>query len=249
VTLGPVHEPYVTAFPHGDVFVDALLMGGSIAESYWLALPHVSWAMVILGDPLYRPFALKPKPALLATAYISSTPTHVLQKGESASLTVQLDCIGPTGSSVPVLSTTAEPEMGLAAASGSVIIPAMKAGESTVFRIPKVTAGDDATGMFRLRLNVQTEGERSRRIVLEGRIGFSRLTGWTWPKAQMFVSPNGQLLISGQPGRTAMIETGTLRSRAVTPSRGINLMGAEFSPDGGHIAMYLPERHQRKTVL
>ena len=54
VTLGPVREPYVFAFPHGDVFLDFLLRGKSVAESYWLALPNVSWAMVILGDPLYR---------------------------------------------------------------------------------------------------------------------------------------------------------------------------------------------------
>lgn len=250
VTLGPVSEPYVAAFPHGDVFADVLLMGGSVAESYWLALPNVSWQMVILGDPLYRPFALKPKPALLATAYVSTSPTHVLQKGESASLLVQLDCIGPAGSSLPALSATVEPEMGLAAASGSVTIPALKAGESAVVRIPKVTAGDDSTGMFRLHLNVQTEGERSRRIVLEGRIGFSRLTGGTGPKTQMFASPNGQVLISGVPGRNALIDVETLRSQAVTPPQGYGLMGAEFSPDGAHVAVVLMNPQEKKgTVL
>ena len=249
VTLGPVREPYVSAFPHGDVFVDALLMGRSIAESYWLALPHVSWAMVILGDPLYRPFALKHKPALLATAYISSGPTHVLQKGETASLLVQLDCIGPPGSSVPVLTAIAEPEMGLAMVFGSVTIPPMKAGESTVVRIPRVTAGDDPTGMFRLQLNVQTEGERSRRIVLEGRIGFSRLTGGAAPRTQMFVSPDGQVLISGQPGRTALIETENLRSQEITPPRGFSLTGAEFSPDGGHVAVAMVDPEQKKGLV
>jgi len=249
VTLGPVREPYLSAFPHGDVFVDALLTGGSIAESYWLALPHVSWAMVILGDPLYRPFALKPKPALLATAYVSSGPTHVLQKGETASLLVELDCVGPDGSSVPALTATVEPEMGLAAASGSVIIPAIKAGASAVVRIPRVTAGDDPTGMFRLRLNVQTEGERSRRIVLEGRISFSRLTGGPGPKTQMFVSPNGQVLISGKPGMTTLIETEGLRSQTVTMPQGFGLVGAEFSPDGGHIAIALADPQQKKGVV
>jgi uncharacterized protein (TIGR03790 family) len=249
VTLGPVREPYVSAFPHGDVFVDALLMGGSIAESYWLALPHVSWAMVVLGDPLYRPFALKPKPALLATAYISSGTTHVLQKGETASLLVELDCIGPAGSSLPAFSATVEPEMGLAAASGSVAIPSLKAGESTVVRIPKVTAGDDPTGMFRLHLNVQTEGERSRRIVLEGRIGFSRVTGGAGPKTQMFASPNGQVLISGIFGRSALVDIETLRSQAVTPPPGYGLMGAEFSPDGQHIAVTLVDPQQKKGTV
>ncbi len=246
VTIGPVREPYVSAFPHGDVFVNSLLMGGSIAESYWLALPYVSWEMVILGDPLYRPFALKPRPSLLATAYVSSGPTHVMQKGETSSLLVQLECIGPAGSGVPALSTVAEPEMGLAAASGSVTIPALKAGESTIVRIPKVTAGDDPNGMFRLHLNVETEGEKSRRIVLEGRIGFSRLTGGQWPKTQMFVSPTGQTLIAGQAGRTALIDTETLRSQAVTPPQGIALMSAEYSPDGGHVVVVLADPQQKK---
>jgi uncharacterized protein (TIGR03790 family) len=247
VTLGPVREPYVAAFPHGDVFADLLLMGSSIAESYWLALPHVSWAMVILGDPLYRPFAFKPKPALIATAYVSSGSTGVLQKGESASLLVQLDCIGPAGSSLPALSAMVEPEVGLAAASGSVVIPALKAGESTVVRIPRVvTAANDPTGMFRLRLNVQTEGERLRRIVLEGRIGFSRLTGGIGPKTQMYASPNGKVLVSGLPGGTTLIETETLRSQAVRPPQGYSLISAEFSPDSRHMAVLLVDLQQKK---
>ena len=50
VTLGPVREPYVVAFPHGDVFTEALLNGMSVAESYWLSLPQVSWAMVLLAS-------------------------------------------------------------------------------------------------------------------------------------------------------------------------------------------------------
>jgi uncharacterized protein (TIGR03790 family) len=246
VTLGPVREPYVAAFPHGDVFAEILLLGGSVAESYWLSLPHVSWAMVLLGDPMYRPFALKPKPALLASAYVSTGPRHVLQKGESGSLLVQLDCIGPAGSSLPALAAVVEPEMGLAGASGTVMVPALKAGESTVVRIPRVTAGDDPTGMFRLRLNVQTEGERSRRIVLEGRIGFSRLTGGVGPKTQMFASPNGQVLIAGAPGRTTLIDIETLRAQPVTPPQGYGLMGAEFSPDGGHVAVVLVNPQEKK---
>jgi hypothetical protein len=71
VTLGPVREPYISAFPRGDIFVERLLSGATMAESYWLSLPNVSWAMVILEDPFYRPFVLKPRPALVASAYIS----------------------------------------------------------------------------------------------------------------------------------------------------------------------------------
>ena len=189
LTLGPVQEPYVTAFPRGDIFVEALLTGGSVAESYWLALPEVSWAMVILGDPLYRPFALKPKPALVARAYVSGESNHILEKGKTSSLLVLLECVGPTGSGTPAMTAVAEPDTGLAAASGSVTIPALMAGQSIVVRVPSVTAGSDATGMFRLRLNAQDDQKRSRQIVLEGRIGFSRLTGGLALKSQMFVDP------------------------------------------------------------
>lgn len=56
-TVGPVSEPYVSAFPLPEVFFAALIEGRlSLAEGYFLSLPFLSWQMVLLGDPLYRPF-------------------------------------------------------------------------------------------------------------------------------------------------------------------------------------------------
>jgi len=246
VTLGPVREPYLEAFPHGDVFVEALLSGATVAESYWLALPDISWAMVVLGDPLYRPFALKPRPSLVARAYAATDSNHILEKGESSSLLILLECVGPAGSGTPAMTAIAEPEIGLAAASGSVTIPPLKAGQNAIFRVPSVTAGADPTGMFRLRLNAQDEQKQSRRIVLEGRIGFSRLTGGLLLKSQMFVNSRGDALISGKPGDSTLIETESLHSQNITPSNGLALVGAEFSPDGGRIAMALLDPQQKK---
>ncbi len=191
VTLGPVREPYVAAFPHGDIFTELLLSGDSVAESYWLALPHVSWAMVLLGDPLYRPFASKPRPSLIARAYVAGNSSGILKKGETSSLLALVECIGPAGSGTPALTAIAEPEMGLAAATGSVAIPALKAGQSALIKIPGVTAGADSTGMFRLGLNAQDDNGLRRRIVLEGRIGFSRLTAGLLSKSQMFSARGG----------------------------------------------------------
>jgi len=56
-TLGPVSEPYVQAFPIPDAFF-GLLLGGklTLAECYALSNPFWSWQMVLIGDPLYRPF-------------------------------------------------------------------------------------------------------------------------------------------------------------------------------------------------
>jgi len=246
VTLGPVHEPYVAAFPHGDIFTEALLSGGSVAESYWLALPQVSWAMVLLGDPLYRPFESKPRPSLVARAYVAGNSSGIIEKGETSSLLVLVECVGPAGSGTPSLMATAEPEKGLVAASGSVMIPALKAGRSALIRIPSVTAGADPTGMFRLRLNAQDENRQLRRIVLEGRIGFSRLTGGLFSKTQMFVSPSGDELISGRPGNSSLIQTSTLELQPITPPNGLGLVGAEFSPDGARIALALLDPQQKK---
>ncbi|MHB8902788.1 MAG: TIGR03790 family protein [Thermoguttaceae bacterium] len=60
-TLGPVHEPYLTAFPRPDEFFVALLSGRySLAECYYRTSPFNSWVMILVGDPLYNPFRAKP---------------------------------------------------------------------------------------------------------------------------------------------------------------------------------------------
>lgn len=56
-TIGPVGEPYVEAFPIPEVFFGLLIDGNlSLAECYQISLPYLSWKMVLIGDPLYRPF-------------------------------------------------------------------------------------------------------------------------------------------------------------------------------------------------
>jgi uncharacterized protein (TIGR03790 family) len=55
-TLGPVAEPFVQSFPRPDVFFDLLLQGLPLAECYAASNPVVSWQLVLIGDPLYRPF-------------------------------------------------------------------------------------------------------------------------------------------------------------------------------------------------
>jgi uncharacterized protein (TIGR03790 family) len=66
-TLGPVDEPYVQAFPLPEVFFPLLAEGYlTLAECYQVSLPYLSWKMVLLGDPMYKPF----KPG------IPTQPTH-----------------------------------------------------------------------------------------------------------------------------------------------------------------------------
>ena len=57
-TIGPVFEPYVQGFPVPHLFFKKLLEGYmSLGESYLVSLPYLSWHMVLVGDPLYQPFA------------------------------------------------------------------------------------------------------------------------------------------------------------------------------------------------
>ena len=56
-TLGPVNEPYLQAFPVPELFFALLLDGRlTLAEVYAFSKPFWSWQMVLIGDPLYRPF-------------------------------------------------------------------------------------------------------------------------------------------------------------------------------------------------
>lgn len=61
-TLGPAFEPYLMAFPRPEDFFVVLLSGRyTLVESYYRTLPHNSWAMVLVGDPLYNPFKANPR--------------------------------------------------------------------------------------------------------------------------------------------------------------------------------------------
>ncbi len=54
-TIGPVGEPYVQAFPVPRIFFNFLTEGYlTLAESYIISLPYLSWKMVLVGDPLYK---------------------------------------------------------------------------------------------------------------------------------------------------------------------------------------------------
>ncbi|PIE56736.1 MAG: TIGR03790 family protein [Desulfobulbus propionicus] len=56
-TIGPVYEPYIQAFPLPELFMTRLIQGYlSLGEAYLVSLPYLSWQMVLIGDPLYRPF-------------------------------------------------------------------------------------------------------------------------------------------------------------------------------------------------
>ena len=59
-TLGNVFEPYLPLTANLDIFTDRLLAGYTLAEAGWASTQVLSWMSVVIGDPLYRPFAVAP---------------------------------------------------------------------------------------------------------------------------------------------------------------------------------------------
>lgn len=57
-TVGNVHEPYLQFTHQPQLLLRALARGATLAEAACFALPALSWQAVLVGDPLYRPFAV-----------------------------------------------------------------------------------------------------------------------------------------------------------------------------------------------
>jgi len=55
-TLGAVAEPYLHSFPEPRAFFLELYKGNCLVEAYYRTKPFNSWQLVLIGDPLYRPF-------------------------------------------------------------------------------------------------------------------------------------------------------------------------------------------------
>jgi uncharacterized protein (TIGR03790 family) len=55
-TLGAVSEPYLHSFPEPRAFFAELYQGNCLVEAYYRTKPFNSWQLLLIGDPLYRPF-------------------------------------------------------------------------------------------------------------------------------------------------------------------------------------------------
>ncbi|MCS6849920.1 MAG: TIGR03790 family protein [Gemmataceae bacterium] len=61
-TLGPVAEPYTIGFPKPAEFFGLLVTGRyTLVECYHRTVLLSSWMTVLVGDPLYNPFAREPR--------------------------------------------------------------------------------------------------------------------------------------------------------------------------------------------
>jgi len=57
-TVGNVWEPYLQLTHRPDLLLEALSRGEMLGEAAYYALPALSWQGILVGDPLYRPFAV-----------------------------------------------------------------------------------------------------------------------------------------------------------------------------------------------
>ena len=53
---GNVYEPYLSACARPQILFPAYVRGHNLAESFYAALPFLSWQTVVIGDPLVAPF-------------------------------------------------------------------------------------------------------------------------------------------------------------------------------------------------
>jgi uncharacterized protein (TIGR03790 family) len=49
---GHVDEPYLMATPHPEILLPAYYSGRNLAESFYMAIPFLSWQNIVVGDPL-----------------------------------------------------------------------------------------------------------------------------------------------------------------------------------------------------
>jgi uncharacterized protein (TIGR03790 family) len=57
-TVGNVYEPYLEYLHRPDLLFEALARGENLVDAAYFALPVLSWQSIVVGDPLYRPFAV-----------------------------------------------------------------------------------------------------------------------------------------------------------------------------------------------
>src|SRR5262245_2658295 len=83
--VGFAYEPYLNGTARPEVLFPAYRAGFTLAESFYMALPHLSWQAVVVGDPLTAPFgpvANRPPP-VSRIPYFLERRVRVLESMES----------------------------------------------------------------------------------------------------------------------------------------------------------------------
>jgi hypothetical protein len=91
---GHVTEPFLQSTIRPNILFPAYFAGFNLVESFYLAMPHLSWQTVVIGDPLCAPFPRKPlsrvdidagiDPEMKAPAFFSKYALDYLTKSGPA---------------------------------------------------------------------------------------------------------------------------------------------------------------------
>ena len=92
-TVGNVYEPYLEGTHRPQLFLRVLLEGGTLGRAALVSNRFLSWQTLVVGDPLYRPFArsleeqlgaLTPELPFAAYVALSEMNRLVREEGEAA---------------------------------------------------------------------------------------------------------------------------------------------------------------------
>jgi uncharacterized protein (TIGR03790 family) len=91
-TVGNVFEPYLQFTHRPDILLRRLAGGAPLGDAAYAALPALSWQAILLGDPLYRPFAIPLEEQVrepgrfppLLSAYVTIRASRLLERSDRA---------------------------------------------------------------------------------------------------------------------------------------------------------------------
>jgi uncharacterized protein (TIGR03790 family) len=155
---GHVAEPYLNATIRPQILFPAYFSGFNLAESFYLAMPFLSWQTVVVGDPLCAPFTRRaPFSTELAPKIDSATRLPALFSGRRMAVVSR----GGLNKEAVQLFLRAEVELGEAQA---------KEGEASLVRAVELEPRFDAANLrladlYRERNDADRAIERYRRVL------------------------------------------------------------------------------------
>ena len=80
VTFGNVFEPYLSFTHQPQIFLRAILEGKEVGQAGMMAISHLSWQGILIGDPLYRPMKISLTEQLAQAAKDENFPYALVRK-------------------------------------------------------------------------------------------------------------------------------------------------------------------------
>lgn len=146
---GHVEEPYLQSTIRPEVLFPAYLAGFNLVEAFYLAMPHVSWQTVVVGDPLATPFPRKTlSPGDIEDAIDATTTLPGLLSKRRVS------AVGAQAPGVP------ERALALAVRGQTLLGKGDLAGTRAAFEDATMIAPGFALAHFQLAMILETRGNR-----------------------------------------------------------------------------------------